>query len=180
MAKSKYETHVQPYLDKITEWLKAGATYEEICDENHLNIGNSTFLKYKRLGEEGDSRYIEFVKAITSAREEPNEKVEAALFKLACGYNATVKKMYKVRRYVYDPCTGRKIEEYDELVPGEEEVHVAANERAQEFWLANMNKEKWSYKPETKADTSDDSKGIIEMPAVMERPADEPKEGGKC
>ena len=80
MAKSKYETHVQPYLDKITEWLKAGATYEEICDENHLNIGNSTFLKYKRLGEEGDSRYIEFVKAITSAREEPNEKVEAAFF----------------------------------------------------------------------------------------------------
>ncbi len=180
MARSKYETHVQPYLDKITEWLKAGATYKEICDKNHLNVGHTAFFKYMKEAEEGNDRYKDLAEAIASAREEPNEKVEAALFKLACGYNATVKKMYKVRRYVYDPCTGRKIEEYDELVPGEEEVHVAANERAQEFWLANMHKEKWSYKPETKADTSDDSKGIIEMPAVMEKPADEPKEGGEC
>ena len=44
MAKSKYETHVLPNLDKIIKWAKAGATAKEIAA--NLHIAYSTFRKY--------------------------------------------------------------------------------------------------------------------------------------
>ena len=34
--KSKYETHVMPYIDKIAEWVKAGATAKEVAGKLHV------------------------------------------------------------------------------------------------------------------------------------------------
>ena len=55
MAKSKYETHVLPNLDKIIKWAKDGATAKEIAA--NLHIAYSTFRKYLDEGQEGDERY---------------------------------------------------------------------------------------------------------------------------
>ena len=56
MAKSKYETHVLPNLDKITAWAEAGATIKEIAGK--LKIAYSTLRKYVDLGQDGDERYM--------------------------------------------------------------------------------------------------------------------------
>ena len=84
MAKSKYETHVLPYLDKVETWARAGATAKEIAEK--LHIAYSTFRKYLDEGENGDERYTALSVAFVRACEEPDDNVEAALYKRACGF----------------------------------------------------------------------------------------------
>ena len=42
---NKYFSHVQPRFEEITEWLEAGATEKEICD--NLGVNPKVFCKYK-------------------------------------------------------------------------------------------------------------------------------------
>jgi hypothetical protein len=95
-----------------------------------------------------------------------DEAVEAALYKLATGYNATIVKHYKLKRVEYDPDTGRKIAEVEELKAVNDEVHVSANATAQQFWLANRRPDKWKYKPEEKDGGESGGSGVILIPEV--------------
>lgn len=52
MAKSKYETHVLPNLERIEKWAKEGATAKDIAAK--LKIAYSTLRKYIDLGQDGD------------------------------------------------------------------------------------------------------------------------------
>ena len=174
MPKSKYETHVLPYMDKIALWASKGASQAEIAGK--LNLGVSTFKKYLSLGEKGEEPYVDLVDCFAQAREEPDDEVEAALFKKAIGYNAKVAKHYKVKRVDYDPDNGRKISEREELVVVYDEVHVAADTTAQMFYLANRRPNKWKYKPEP-VDEDGESGGVVVLAPVMENPGP-PKEAG--
>ena len=75
MAKSKYETHVLPNLDKIIKWAKDGATAKEIAA--NLHIAYSTFRKYLDEGQEGDERLLarRRVKCRTSRWKTPCSRV---------------------------------------------------------------------------------------------------------
>ena len=44
--KSKYQTHVEPYLDQIKAWKGIGYTDESICDA--LGISQESLCQYKR------------------------------------------------------------------------------------------------------------------------------------
>lgn len=166
MAKSKYETHVLPHLEKVKEWTENGATLEEVAA--NLHIVPSTLYLYLKKAEDGDERYSEFSEALTRARKVVDDKVEAAAFKLATGYTVKVKKTFKVKRVEFDKKTGKKIKEYEELVEGEDEVHVAANAQAQVFWLTNRRPERWKHKPEPTDGADDAVGGTVEIPAMME------------
>lgn len=172
MAKNKYETHVLPYLDKITAWAKAGATAKEIAGK--LHIAYSTFRKYLDDGEKGDERYAALSAAYAGACEIPDDEVEAALFRLATGYTVSLAKTFKVKRVDYDPETGRRTGEHEELVTGYDETHVPANAQAQMFWLANRRPDRWQYKPEAK-DEGDKGGGVVILSPVL--PEQEPKNG---
>lgn len=174
MAKSKYETHVLPYLEKIADWAKAGATAKEIAEK--LHIAYSTFRKYLDDGEKGDERYSALSAAFVRACEEPDNEVEAALFKLATGYTVSLAKTFKVKRVDYDPETGRKIGEHEELVVGYDETHVPANAQAQMFWLANRRPERWEYKPEKK-DEEAKGGGVVLLAPVLTEPVPPEDEG---
>lgn len=173
MAKSKYETHVLPYLGKIIKWAEAGATAKDIAAK--LHIAYSTFRKYLDMGEKGDERYTALSAAFAQACEEPDDEVEAALYKSCIGYNAKIIKHYKVKRTEYDPDTGRRLLETEELVEVQDEVHVPANTAAQMFWLTNRRGDRWSYKPEGGGDESSGG-GVVIMPEVPEQKP--PEEGG--
>lgn len=166
VAKSKYDTHVLPNLDKIEEWAKAGATAKEIARK--LNIAYSTFRKYLDDGEKGDERYSALSATFARACDVSDDEVEAALFKLATGYTVSLAKTFKVKRVDYDPETGRKIGEHEELVVGHDETHVPANAQAQMFWLANRRPERWQYKPETKDEESKGGGVVILSPTLPE------------
>lgn len=169
MAKSKYESHVAPYLDKIALWAENGASQAEIA--NKLGMGVSTFKKYLALGEKGEQPYVDLVDRLTRANETPDDNVEACLYKSATGYNAVIQKTFKVKEVIYNEETGRKIRETEKLVTGHDEVHVPANVTAQMFWLTNRRGDKWRYKPEPVSDDGEGGTGIVELPAVMEKPA---------
>ena len=162
---SKYNTHVKPYLDQISRWIQNGASLDEVADK--LHISKSTLSLYLKKGREGDARYSDFSDCYARACVEPDDEVEAALFKLACGYTVDLQKTFKLKRSVFDPETGRKVEEYEELVTGIDQAHVAANVEAQKFWLANRRRDKWKYKPEPER-SDDDFCGVIQLPPVMD------------
>lgn len=166
MAKSKYETHVLPYLDKITEWAEAGVTAKDIAA--NLHIAYSTFRKYLDEGQEGDERYAALSAAFAQACEVPDEQVENALFKSCLGYNAQIVKHYKLKTVEYDPETGKRIREVETLVGARDEVHVPANTAAQMFWLANRRPDRWKYKPQETDDDKDSERGVIMIPGVSE------------
>ena len=175
MAKSKYESHVAPFLEKIALWAQKGASQAEIAGK--LDLAVSTFKLYLAKGEKGEAPYMDLSDCLTQANEIPDDTVEAALYKSATGYNATIKKTFKIKEVFFDEETGRKIKETEKLVTGLDEVHVAANVTAQMFWLANRRADRWKYKPEPAHDDNEGATGVVELPAVMEKP-NPPEEAG--
>ena len=171
MGKSKWDSHVCPFLDKIEEWAKAGASQTEIAAK--LTIAASTFKAYLARGDEGEEPYKDLAACLRRGCEIADDEVEAAMYKLCCGYTTKVKKTFKIKETIYDDYTGKKISETEKLVHGEDEVHVPANVEAQKFWLANRRGDKWKYPQQmdkNKTDTDDTERGVIVIPSVEEQP----------
>ena len=131
----------------MTGWARNGLTYDQIA--HNCGINTATLYTWK-------NRFSEINNALKKGREVCDLEVEGALYKRAMGYTTSVKKTFKVRRVVFDPATGRKIKEYEELVQGEDELHVPADTTAQIYWLNNRKPESWRAKPDAvkKQDTS--------------------------
>ena len=153
-----------PNLDKIKQWAEQGAPVKEIAKK--LKISYSCLRKYIDDAQAGAERYEALLAIYAPACVVADEAVEAALYKLATGYNATIVKHYKLKRVEYDPDTGRKIAEVEELKAVNDEVHVSANATAQQFWLANRRPDRWKYKPEEKDSGESGGSGVILMPEV--------------
>lgn len=166
MAKSKYDTHVAPYLDKIAQWAEKGATQKEIAEK--LQVATSTFKLYLSKGEKGEEPYSDLSACFAQACVAPDDEVEASMYKLCLGYNARVAKTFKVKEAIFDEDTGRKVREVEKLVTAFDEVHVPANVTAQMFWLANRRSTKWKYKPqENDGDDNSSETGVIMLPEVI-------------
>jgi hypothetical protein len=79
---SKYESHVEPRLKEIYQWVKDGMTDYSIADQ--LGICHETLIKYK-------DNYLDLSSLYTRAREERNRLVMNRMFAKATGEIATVK-----------------------------------------------------------------------------------------
>ena len=167
MAKSKYETHVVPNLDKIADWARSGATAKEIAEK--LKIAYSTLRKYIDLGQEGDGRYTALSEAFAQACAVADEQVEAALFKRACGFEyVETKREQKVDR------AGNIVE----LVSTTNKV-VPPDPTSAMFWLTNRAPDRWKYKPEPSNGDEDESSGVVLLSPVMDDPGPPvPPDGG--
>ena len=82
--KNKYLTDVKPRFDEIAEMCKLGATDKEIAE--NLGIHKATFCDYK-------NRYSEFNELIKRSRQNPILQIKKALFKRACGFKYSEKKI---------------------------------------------------------------------------------------
>ena len=166
MAKSKYETHVLPNLDKITTWAEAGATIKEIAAK--LKVSYSTLRKYVDLGQDGDERYMALSEAFTRACEVADDQVEAALFKRACGFEYTeTKREQKLDRL------GNIVE----LVTTTNKV-IPPDPTSAMFWLTNRQPGKWSYKPQEQPEEDEGGSGVVVLAPVMENPGPPDQDGG--
>jgi len=94
--------------------------------------------------------------------------VEDAICRRAKGYKVSLKKTLKVKRVDYDPDTGKKTCEREELLPGVEEVHVPGDVRAAAYFLNNRAPDRWCEHPNT-GEEAGESGGIVEIPAVVAR-----------
>lgn len=125
--KSKYDTHVKPYLDEIQGWAMSGLTDEQIAD--NLGIAASTIYEYKK-------KYPEFSEALKKGKDIADAQVVNALFKTATGFT-----------YYEDIATAT-----GEVVQAQR--YAKPNTTAQIFWLKNRQPDKWRDKTEVKADIS--------------------------
>lgn len=139
VRKTKYHALVQPRLEQIMTWAENGVIDEKIAER--LKIAYSTFKEYLK-------KYPELSAALKKGKEKANDTVEKALYQKATGFYAPVIKSYKVRRVEYNPETGKKIKEYEELVQAEEQEYFPPDTGAICFWLKNRQKERWSENPQ--------------------------------
>jgi hypothetical protein len=84
----KYETHVEPYLDKIYEWLKQGYTDYSIAE--NLGIHPVSFIRYKE-------KYDNLASLYTRATHERNRLVMNKMFQRATGEKVTLLKQKATR-----------------------------------------------------------------------------------
>ncbi len=160
--KSKYETCVLPYLEKVAGWARQGATAKEIAGK--LKISYSAFRRYIDLGQKGDARYEALAAAFARACEEPDDAVEAALYKRACGYQFTeVTEEEKIDR---NGCVHTLKKTVVRDVPPDPTSAM--------FWLTNRRRDRWSYKPEGGGESSEG--GVVFLAPVDESLA--PVDGG--
>ena len=97
-----------------------------------------------------------------------SRRVEDAIYRRARGYKVTVRKTYKVKRVEYDPETGKKTCEREELQTGMDEVVVPADVRACAYWLVNRAPARWQEHPAPDAAADAAIGGTVDFPALKE------------
>lgn len=155
MGKRKYDLFMEEcgaeYLRRMAE---EGHSDREIAAD--IGITYATFKKWK-------NAHKEIRDALSLGRFGADYAVIDALYKKACGYSVTVNKTYKLKRVDYDPDTGKKVREYEELCVGADENYIPADVRATSFWLKNRQPSRWSDKPDC---SSFDLPQEVEMPSA--------------
>lgn len=140
MAKGKYEQWRTPDgLTLLTAWKRDGLTDEQIGKK--CGVTRKTIAEWKR-------RFGDIRDALSRGRELVDIDVENALLKKAKGYTVQVAKVFKCKTVDFDPVTGRKVRESEELKTGYEDMYIPADTRAQEFWLKNRKRTEWQDRPE--------------------------------
>ena len=130
--KGKYETNVEPHLDKIREWRKVGGTVEKICDT--LDISETSWHEYVK-------KYPAFAEAIKKGVAEFTLDLRGELAKLAHKHTLETKKQYIKQ----DMETGHKTQ-YTEITTKEVDADIAAIN----LLLKNLDKE-WANDPQNLA-----------------------------
>lgn len=151
MAKGKYEKWLtDDGLLLLEGWARDGLTDEQIA--KNMDISRSTLNEWRK-------KYSDISDTLKKSKEIVDLEVENALLKKAKGYNVDLKKTFKVKTIDYDPSTGKKLKEHEELITGYDEVHIPADTTAQIFWLKNRRPDKYRDKPEPTVpdNTEDDS-----------------------
>lgn len=157
--RGKYETHVKPKLDLIAQWARDGAIERDIAKK--LGVSESTFSGYKK-------EHPEVMETLTVNKEVADARVESALYKRAIGYTVKVEKAFKCKHITYDPETGKKIAEDEELETIEEDQHIPADVTAQIFWLKNRKPDRWK----DKQDISIEGASKVEIINDIPKPTD--------
>lgn len=126
MAKSKYDTHVEPKLVRIEAWARDGLIDEQIA--KNLGIAYSTFKEYKKT-------YKKLSDALKKGKEVIDLEVENALLKRALGYRYDE----VTKEQVLNKETGKYELQVTKVITKE----LAADTTAQIFWLKNRKTNDW-------------------------------------
>ena len=141
-------------LESIRRLAEEGLSDEEIAIRSSLGV--TLFRRWRK-------RRPEFAAAIELGRATADYAVVEALYKKAVGYNVSLSKTYKLKRIDYDPDTGKKIREYEELATGIDENYVPGDLKAETFWLKNRQPERWSEKP-IFSQGEGEGGGVVQLP----------------
>lgn len=132
---SAYDEIIRPNFEKIEQLLRNGNTERQVA--KLLKIGYSTWCKYKD-EKEGKSEFIELIK---KSREEPVDNLISSMYMSGMGFTKVIKRQQKCKRVEYDPLTGKKLYEKEEMVPYEEEIYIPPNFQAAKYLIQNWGKD---------------------------------------
>ena len=153
MKKTKYARYMEEYGEEyLRRCAEEGYTDSEIA--NMSGVSYKTFRGWR-------DEHEEFANALKLGRFGADFAVIEALYKKATGYSVTVNKTYKLKRIDYDPDTGKKIREYEELQTGADDNYIPADVRAMSFWLKSRQPTRWTEKPEA---SGGEQVSLIDMP----------------
>ena len=138
MARPDKREIIEKNLEKIEEWAAKGLTIEQIA--HNLGVSRSTLHKYK-------SEHKKISDTVKKGREEAVQTLENSMFQAATGYNYAHTVPVKTKHIEYNPETGKKLREWEEVVEVEVIEHVPTNATAGIFLLKNWAK--YSNEPAT-------------------------------
>ncbi|MBE6646108.1 MAG: hypothetical protein E7611_00535 [Ruminococcaceae bacterium] len=142
-------------FETIRRLAEEGFSDEEIAERCGLTF--DVFQRWRK-------KYAKFRDAIEIGRKEADFSVVEALYKKATGYSVKTNKTHKLKRVDYDPDTGKKVKEYEELAVGFDESYVPPDLKAEIFWLKNRQPCRWKEKELHVDDGEDGEGGIVEIP----------------
>jgi len=134
-------------LAKLSE-LAASHTDEEMIAE--MGVASSTYYKWRLTFPEMENAIVEGRSGALA--EANNRAVEESLLERCLGGVHEVRKAIKVKTVEFDPVTGKKLREVEEIKAAMEEVYIPADTQAIKFWLTNRAGAKWKNKTELSAD----------------------------
>lgn len=145
--KNKYEEFVKPYLSKIEEWSQ-NCTERQIA--NKLNVGYSTFIRYKE-------EFRELREALKKGHDNLVDDLHSALIKRAKGFDYTETKTVTehvelpdtIRGFLLD--NGFTLEQIQQAHIVKTEVavkHALPDVAALNLALKNYDKNNWSNDPQ--------------------------------
>lgn len=140
-------------LECVRKYAEDGLSDAEIAEKTE--ISKKTLKKWK-------SRNPEIAYALYLGRQGSDFAVVEAIYKKATGYTVSLNKTVKLKKSDFDPETGKKIRDYEELATATDESYVPADIRAGLFWLKSRQPERWSEKPG--AEEHEDFTGVVELP----------------
>lgn len=166
MAHSKYQIWRERYgLEYLRRLCEEGLPEEEVAARCALTL--SVFRRWKR-------EHPEFFAAIELGKSGSDYAVIEAIYKKAIGYSVKLTKKIKLKRVDYDPETGKKLREYEELADATDESYVPPDLKAGTFWLKNRQPERWQDRCEKESDGEENAGGIVEIPVadMIDAPSD--------
>ena len=134
--KNKYHTHVEPRLDEIRIWCRAGLIEKEIC--KRLGIYLSTFQRYK-------NQYKELKDTVRKGKEFADFEVEDALFKRAKGFDYEEVETTAMEENIDEKKQKEKNGKKNTKVKRIRRTKklIIGDVGAQKFWLTNRRPDKW-------------------------------------
>ena len=159
MSEAKYQLWRQRYGP---EFVRRAAEISENDEElaQRLGIGTAELRLWRK-------KYPEFDEAVRLGKSESDFLVIQALHKRAVGFNVGVQKTYKLKRVEFDPETGKKLREYEELATGVDETYVPPDLSAEKFWLKNRQGDCWLESSEkASAPAVEEESGVLELPTA--------------
>jgi len=127
---SKFDTHVQPHLDKILQWLLDG--YNDYSIAESLGLHPTTWIDYKH-------KYSTLSNLYARARTHKNVLVMNAQYEKAKGIEKAVSKPFKVKNIEYKD--GKKVSEKEEIIYATDTIYVPPDVNAADLYLRNNSDE---------------------------------------
>ncbi len=152
----KYEEWLEAFgLEYLRCLSEAGFSEDEIAQR--MGLEPEILYKWKR-------KHREFAEALALGRPDSDFHVINALYRKATGFNVELKKTYKLKKIDFDPDTGKKIREYEELATGVDETFIPADLSAEKYWLESRQGEKWSRSSRNSDATDGGGGGVVIIP----------------
>ena len=168
----KYLEWLEKYgLEHLRSLAEEGIEESEIA--TRVGIELKLFAKWKK-------KYPEFADALTLGRADSDFHVIRALYKKATGFNVGLKKTYKLKRVEFDPQTGKKLREYEELATGMDETFIPGDLSAEKYWLECRRGDRWGGKDIEDETDGGGEFGVLLMPDadLLDEQGDEDEQEG--
>lgn len=115
-------------------WVRDGLSLEEIAKRCGVSV--QTLSRWAK-------KNSDLGQVLAQTAEVSDRMVEEMLYQAAVGYWIDQQKQMKCKQVEYDPDTGKKVREWEEMVPVKETKHIPPNLTALQFWLMNRKPGVW-------------------------------------